>query len=96
MVPDGEGKPAQLRYEVLDRRGGLALLRVLLVTGLPHQIRAQLAAAGHPIVGDRKYGSSEALVRGKIALHAESLALPHPVRNGTVEFTADPPDHWPW
>jgi len=91
-----EGKQALLRYEVIDRRGDRSLVRVLLITGLPHQIRAQLAAAGHPIVGDRKYGSAEPLARGKVALHAESLTLRHPVRPETVELTAGAPAHWPW
>ena len=91
-----DGKPALLRYELLDGRPPRALLRVLLVTGLPHQIRVQLSAAGHPIVGDRKYGSSERLVRGKVALHAASLNLRHPVRKEVIELSADPPPHWPW
>lgn len=93
---EAEGKRALLRYEVLEHRGTRSLLRVQLVTGLPHQIRVQLSAAGHPIVGDRKYGSSEPLVRGVVALHAESLALRHPVRREDVVVRADPPDHWPW
>jgi len=90
------GKEALLRYEVLERRGGRCLLRVLLLTGLSHQIRAQLSAVGHPVVGDRKYGSTEPLVRGVIALHARSLSLRHPVRQEPIEITADPPAHWPW
>jgi 23S rRNA pseudouridine1911/1915/1917 synthase len=91
-----DGKPARLGYEVLETRGATSLLRVLLLTGLPHQIRAQLAAVGHPILGDRKYGSTTPFVRGKLALHAESLALRHPVRGERIEIKADPPAHWPW
>ena len=56
--------PDALRMEsevrVLDRRGGLALCEVRLLTGRTHQIRVQLAAIGTPVLGDDKYGDREA------------------------------------
>lgn len=94
--PAQGGKPALLRYEVLESRRSRSLVRVELVTGLPHQIRAQLAAAGHAIVGDRKYGSQSRFPRGKIALHASSLGIRHPVGGRRLEIEADLPAHWPW
>jgi 23S rRNA pseudouridine1911/1915/1917 synthase len=96
VVGAQEGKRAVLRYRSLDTREKRSLLEIDLITGLPHQIRAQLAAVGHPVVGDRKYGSASRLLRGKIALHARSISFAHPVRGEPVVITAEPPSHWPW
>ena len=49
-------RTAQTRYRTLAGRNGLSLVECRLVTGRTHQIRAQLAAAGHPLLGDGKYG----------------------------------------
>jgi 23S rRNA pseudouridine955/2504/2580 synthase len=43
---------------VIDEKDGLSLIRVKLLTGRTHQIRAQFAAAGHPLLGDGKYGTN--------------------------------------
>lgn len=81
---------ARLNFRRLKRLGQAWLLEVTLETGRKHQIRAQLAARGLPIVGDRKYGSRELLARG-IALHGRMLKLSHPTRAETIVFVADPP-----
>ena len=54
-------KRAELSYEILEQKNGRAVLRIHLGTGRHHQIRAQLAHAGMPIVGDRKYNFNEAV-----------------------------------
>lgn len=71
------GRAAITRYRVLDRREGTTTLALSLVTGRRGQIRAQLAAAGHPIVGDAAYGSRRSPLR-RVCLHATRLAFVHP------------------
>jgi 23S rRNA pseudouridine1911/1915/1917 synthase len=92
------GRAARLSYRVLERRDATALLEVDLLTGLPHQIRAQLATIGCPILGDRKYGAAAHLPSGPgaIALYSRSIAFTHPVRDEVVTVEAAPPPHWPW
>jgi 23S rRNA pseudouridine1911/1915/1917 synthase len=86
---------AQLSYETRGESDrGWPWLEVQLVTGRKHQIRVQLAAAGHPIVGDRKYGSDRFFPVG-LALHARSLVLQHPVQKRPLEIIAPVPSYWP-
>lgn len=59
-TPVKGSKTAVTRYRVLEKRGGLSLVECELVTGRTHQIRAQMAYAGWPLLGDEKYGSKEA------------------------------------
>lgn len=89
-------KPAVLSYRVLATRDGLSLLEVAPRTGRHHQIRLQLSADGHPIVGDLKYRAPRALPDHSIALHAARLSFPHPVREETVTISAPPPTIEPW
>ena len=78
---------AQLEYWVLKETGGFALLKVLLGSGRYHQIRAQMAHIGHPIVGDRHYGAhSQFSDNGSIALQHYCLAIRHPVSHDEMTF----------
>ena len=83
------GKEAITRYRVLERRAATTALELLLVTGRRGQIRAQLAAAGHPIVGDVVYGSRRNPLR-RVCLHATRLAFVHP-DGRRVSFESPPP-----
>ena len=54
--PGPETRPAALKYAVLAEKNGRSLVRVQLLTGRTHQIRAQFSSRGYPLCGDRKYG----------------------------------------
>jgi 23S rRNA pseudouridine1911/1915/1917 synthase len=78
--------------------GGLTLIRVRLLTGRPHQIRAQFAHIGCPVAGDRKYGGMASCARDMSgpALWAASLTFAHPVMRTPVTVSAPPPEKYPW
>ena len=83
------GREAITRYRVVAQRRVGTLVELRLVTGRRGQIRAQLAAAGHPIAGDREYGGRTDPLR-RLALHATRLGFMHP-RGGRVVFESPPP-----
>ncbi len=87
-------KRAELSYEVIESRENKSLIEVTLATGRFHQIRAQIAFTGHPIMGDVKYGAPDPLANHKIALHAHKLVFSHPVSNEETTLTAPDPDDW--
>ena len=90
-----DDEAAVLEYEVRGRAAGAARLDVLLGTGQTHQIRVQLARAGVPILGDRKYGGPATPERARcerIALHARRLVVPHPVGGAPLEIEAPVPE----
>ncbi len=82
-------KESVLSYKVLEERGDQAFLEVYPVTGRFHQIRAQLASMGHPIVGDMKYGAPQALKDKSICLHAYGISFIHPVKDIPIEITCE-------
>jgi len=86
-------KEARLRYETIGPLAGGTLLRVEILTGRKHQIRLQLASRGHPIHGDRKYGSTTVWPTG-IALHSHRLRIKHPTLDKDIEIIAPPPECW--
>ncbi|MBY0370162.1 RluA family pseudouridine synthase [bacterium] len=75
--PAPDRKKAVLEYEVLRAGKSFSLLRIRLETGRKHQIRAQMAALGHPLAGDRKYGATLGFNRDGIGLIASSLEFDH-------------------
>ncbi|MCM1308582.1 MAG: RluA family pseudouridine synthase [Butyrivibrio sp.] len=74
-------------YEPLSYKDGLTLLRLKLVTGKPHQLRAHMASIGHPILGDSKYGdkglNSQYRVKGQL-LHSYEVVFPD--MTGTLSY----------
>lgn len=83
-------KEAVLRWRLVATDEFSSVVEVELITGRKHQIRLQLSAMGHPIVGDQKYGSQRKLL-GAVALHCHSLALDHPTQKERLTFRAPPP-----
>ena len=85
---------AILHYQVLGSSDNLSRVRIQLVTGRTHQIRAQFSGRNMPLVGDRKYSLLEDDC--EIALWSYRLAFAHPVSKENMEFTMLPPDIYPW
>ena len=89
------GKPARTRYEVVrtyHEPVEVTELRCRLETGRTHQIRVHLASIGHRVVGDSRYGGQrQSLPMTRPFLHAEHLALDHPVTGEPLAFTSPLP-----
>ena len=85
-----EGREAVTCYRVLDRRKGKSLLLLSLKTGRKNQIRVQLSEAGHPVLGDRTYGTAPDPL-GRLALHACRLTLTAPHTGKLLSFSAPVP-----
>ncbi|MDR2455628.1 MAG: RluA family pseudouridine synthase [Deltaproteobacteria bacterium] len=76
--------------------GQVSLLEIRLLTGAKHQIRAQLSAAGCPVVGDELYGGPSSARGEAIGLWAARLSLDHPVTGRRLTFNSPPPPVWPF
>ncbi len=98
QVDEKEGAPARTRYRVIDRAGNnAAWVELQPFTGRTHQLRVHMAAIGHPIVGDGKYGGRDAFLTGTISrkmhLHARRLRVDSP-DGGRIDVTAELPPHF--
>jgi 23S rRNA pseudouridine1911/1915/1917 synthase len=90
VAKESDGRPASLRYRVLERFPQACLLEVTLETGRRNQIRVQLAAEGHPLVGDVSYGRPSRLI-SRVALHAHRLAFDAPRGRKRLRFESPVP-----
>ncbi len=90
------GRAAQTSVQVRERFARATLLEATPRTGRTHQIRVHLAAVGHPILGDRRYGGggadAAALGLARPFLHSWRIAFDHPVTGERIERTAGLPD----
>lgn len=107
MAEHPEAKRAHTDYFTLWFLGSrLSWMALEPVTGRTHQLRAHMAEIGHPILGDGKYGGSQAENLGdgwgagtggelskKLHLHARSLTIEHPILKKQMTFTAPLPEH---
>lgn len=90
--PGPRTKAARTRVSVISCEGRNALVRLEPETGRSHQLRAQMSFEGHPLLGDKKYGS-ERLDVG-LSLHAYQLEFPHPTRSEILRVTCELPASW--
>ncbi len=97
-ISEEHGLPAKTRWRTIDRAGNRAAwVELQPLTGRTHQLRAHMAAIGHPIVGDAKYGGAEAFLTGgisrKLHLHARRIRIDAP-EGGKIDVTAELPTHF--
>lgn len=88
-------KEASLKYEVLTSESNRSLVRIELITGRTHQIRAQFASRKMPVTGDGKYGSHDN--KCETALWSHSLRFRHPISGEEINIESNPPRNcYPW
>ena len=97
-IDEEHGLPARTGWRTIDRAGNRAAwVELQPLTGRTHQLRAHMAAIGHPIVGDAKYGGAEAFLTGgisrKLHLHARRIRIDAP-DGGKIDVTAELPAHF--
>ena len=92
------GQRAVTKVRLVEKSRDFSLVRLRLLTGRTHQIRVHLAHAGHPVLGDDKYGDFElnrAVARQgvkRLFLHAQRLAFKHPIDGKAMKFESPLPD----
>ncbi len=84
------GQKAITHYKVLKTNRRFSLLKVNLDTGRKNQIRVHMQDLGHPIVGDKKYGS-EINTINRLGLHANAIKFKHPVSGKVMKFESETP-----
>lgn len=87
-----DGDNAVTRYETLETRNGLSLLRLVPETGRTHQLRLHMATLGCPLAGDWLYGKEDPTLIPRPALHSYALELVHPVTGEVLHLTAPLPE----
>ena len=88
--PHPDAKLAVTHYRTIETNGRFSMLEIRLETGRKNQIRTHLSEAGHPVVGDRLYGSTINPL-GRLGLHAKLLGFDHPATGQHMVFTAPLP-----
>ncbi|MFF2480013.1 RluA family pseudouridine synthase [Paenibacillus sp. NPDC058071] len=85
-----DGQHAVTHYKIIQSNNNFTLAEVRLETGRKNQIRVHMQDIGHPIVGDKKYGSTSNAIR-RLGLHARVLAFIHPTKGHLLRFETDIP-----
>ncbi|MFD2629427.1 RluA family pseudouridine synthase [Oceanobacillus kapialis] len=84
------GQYAKTHYKLLKANDSFSLMELELETGRKNQIRVHMQDLGHPIVGDKKYGSTQNPI-SRMGLHANVLSFYHPTTKQPMYFKADVP-----
>jgi RluA family pseudouridine synthase len=91
-TPDpAKGKLSHTEYKVLKETKRFSLVDIHLLTGRKHQVRVHFAGKGHPVAGDRKYGT-RGPVSKRLALHARSISFVHPFNGRQMTFDTGMPE----
>ena len=83
-------KDCQLKYKLLGSANSKFLYEIKLITGRPHQIRAQMAFIGCPLMGDIKYGHYDPKYSENLALFAYKLSIDHPILKERITWNSYP------
>lgn len=90
---DKAGRACETEAEVIERRSGKALIRLIPRTGRTHQLRIHLSYLGCPILGDSRYGGKK---HQRLMLHAHRLHVQPPALPQEMKWTAEPEENWQW
>lgn len=85
-----KGRLAITKYNCIKRTKNYSILQIQIETGRKNQIRVAMQGINHPIIGDKKYGSTKNPLR-RICLHASCLVIENPITHETMEFIAKIP-----
>ncbi len=89
-----KGKLAKTEYTVVFETAFFSVVKINLLTGKKNQIRVHMSDAGHPIVGDLKYGKEKSTKHKNLLLHAFSISFMHPHNQKIIRAQADVPDYF--
>jgi 23S rRNA pseudouridine1911/1915/1917 synthase len=89
-VPSPGAQHAITHYETVKSTGNYSLLKINLETGRKNQIRVHMQDIGHPVIGDKKYGSTQNPIK-RLGLHAWVLAFTHPITKKDMRFETELP-----
>jgi 23S rRNA pseudouridine1911/1915/1917 synthase len=92
LQQDDHGHAAVTQYAPIEHFREHTFVHVSILTGVRHQIRAHLAALGHPIIGDVLYGAEDKTAP-RLGLHAATLAFAHPTTGKRLSFTSPMPEN---
>ena len=87
-------KSAELKYRLISKNKKYSFLLINLISGRKHQIRAQLSSIGMPIVGDKKYGSTEYSKNKIICLHSYFMKFAHTTKNEDIKLWSKIPERF--